>query len=1116
MLRVTPIYGSYGHHPSSLSLALPPSSTLIEYGGVKVLVNVGWNESFLLPPHCAVLRDRHSLFRKRLDDKESYHYPPNLPDVDAIILTDSSLQSLGGLPIYFPSSSVTNTTDDEFRSNIRVGIYATFPTKKMGQMTLYDHHSNISLDGGKVGYTLEDVDSLFSNISSSFTSKSFVHENETNSEHEHNNRGYRTVSTLNYAQTLILNNPITGKPALEITPHRAGHLAGASYYILRRLTDETEVVVAPVFHHAKEKHLDSSTLYKFGTAADVLITCPGGPGGLLGKLYSSYFLPRHNFSNDCVVGLSNSIAGNENSRAVLNPPIVGRDEGELVETILSTLRRGGNVLLPVDASGRVLEILLLLNEHWERHRLKSAYSLAWIGPMTPNILEFARSQLEWMAEPLGAQFDGGKGHPFHFSSVQVCCSVREWENLRIKEGTVENPAVTLASGASLDNGPARDLFLKWFENSDNTIIITDSRHCVLRGNIFENKRKIKGNKNNKENHHLKKFSSISMEMMTGKIINNVVNNNDLKGHILNSFENQGEISSNQVTHEAINKEDRVFPASCISSEEGNNVDLDSTVITCQQIGSSSTSSMDISEHSTASQLLIKWCEAKAAREEMDDIIAVDVYVPKRVPLSGHELAEYLADEESTRLQAEAEEECRAILREVELAKGRLRLNSEDGEMETINAVNSIGENYPRDVQNNPVENSAVGKSAFVLSNTISKDGSKLLHNSLKRPRKINRFDANLFLKFSKPCHMTFEVREEAVGLGQSDSVAKYGIGESLGRVGEILEDDYGIAVRHERFIDIVTGVESCKHALGNSGISDDQQRNGDRDLSGEIEIRKVSQNKELLQNIEDNIECADLSEGKGIIRGINGRPPIKILTVSKHVEVLAEIAFIPLEGRVDAKAARQSIRALQPRQVVILGGGKPPHVDLNQVRKSIGINDEAVLMMDSIRSLFLGKKSIFVPSDGEAIELSVGHAAYSVRLVDTPYMDIQENVQVTGSYEAKLGECSVSLLNCVATGQKVATDGSIVLAPSRLSDYTKQPNVMLSNGEVLLTDLRSELIAQGMKAEYSAHAGYSQLILSGKIIIKKNQSTGKINIEGPLCEEFFIVRSIVCDQYITL
>lgn len=37
-----------------------------------------------------------------------------------------------------------------------------------------------------------------------------------------------------------------------------------------------------------------------------------------------------------------------------------------------------------------------------------------------------------------------------------------------------------------------------------------------------------------------------------------------------------------------------------------------------------------------------------------------------------------------------------------------------------------------------------------------------------------------------------------MGIGQPDSVAKYGIGESVGRSGEVVEDDYGISVKAER------------------------------------------------------------------------------------------------------------------------------------------------------------------------------------------------------------------------------------------------------------------------------------------------------------------------------
>ena len=39
------------------------------------------------------------------------------------------------------------------------------------------------------------------------------------------------------------------------------------------------------------------------------------------------------------------------------------------------------------------------------------------------------------------------------------------------------------------------------------------------------------------------------------------------------------------------------------------------------------------------------------------------------------------------------------------------------------------------------------------------------------------------------------------------------------------------------------------------------------------------------------LEAADLSEGNGIIHGRNNRPPVKLSTESRRVEVLAEITF---------------------------------------------------------------------------------------------------------------------------------------------------------------------------------------------------------------------------------
>jgi hypothetical protein len=73
--------------------------------------------------------------------------------------------------------------------------------------------------------------------------------------------------------------------------------------------------------------------------------------------------------------------------------------------------------------------------------------------------------------------------------------------------------------------------------------------------------------------------------------------------------------------------------------------------------------------------------------------------------------------------------------------------------------------------------------------------------------------------------VTFEVREDAVGIGQKDSTAKFGIGESVGN-SEVLEDDYGIAVIPEHFVDIVTGVDPSKYAGGSGRIGEEVLRRG--------------------------------------------------------------------------------------------------------------------------------------------------------------------------------------------------------------------------------------------------------------------------------------------------
>jgi hypothetical protein len=117
--------------------------------------------------------------------------------------------------------------------------------------------------------------------------------------------------------------------------------------------------------------------------------------------------------------------------------------------------------------------------------------------------------------------------------------------------------------------------------------------------------------------------------------------------------------------------------------------------------------------------------------EMEDSVNVDVLVPRRTPLAGQELQKFLEEEEFARLSKRKQEEEQAMLREVELAKGRLRLGDEQ--------------------QGQHQQTPTLSHDGSIRSKSVSSKGPKIL----VRPKKKSRFDSSLFLKFSKPLHCTY-------------------------------------------------------------------------------------------------------------------------------------------------------------------------------------------------------------------------------------------------------------------------------------------------------------------------------------------------------------------------
>lgn len=234
---------------------------------------------------------------------------------------------------------------------------------------------------------------------------------------------FEKITQLKYNQSVQLKGKGQG---LTITPLPAGHMLGGT--IWRIVKDgEEDIVYAVDYNHKKERHLNGCDIEKISRPS-LLIT---------DAFNATYSQQRRRL----------------------------RDE-QLMTNILTTLRGSGNVLVCVDTAGRVLELAHMVDQLWSnKDSGLLAYSLALLNNVAFNVVEFAKSQIDWMSEKLMNMMRDQRNNPFQFRHLKLCHSMAEVNK-------VPAPKVVLASMPDMECGFARELFLQWCSNPKNSVILT--------------------------------------------------------------------------------------------------------------------------------------------------------------------------------------------------------------------------------------------------------------------------------------------------------------------------------------------------------------------------------------------------------------------------------------------------------------------------------------------------------------------------------------------------------------------------------------------------------------------------------------------------------------------
>ncbi|KAK8236932.1 beta-lactamase-like protein [Phyllosticta capitalensis] len=421
----------------------PASQSLLELdGGIKILVDVGWDETF--------------------DVEKLKELERQIPTLSVILLTHATTAHLGAFAHcckHFPLFT-------------RIPIYATTPVISLGRTLLQDLYASTPLASSIIPESaLADSAYSFPALQSGNNPNILLQ-----SPSPEEIAGYFSlIHPLKYSQPhqplpSPFSPPLNG---LTITAYSAGHTLGGTIWHLQHGLES--IVYAVDWNQARE-HVLSGAAWLGGS----------GAGGA-----------------EVIEQLRRPTAMVCSSRGAERVALAGgrqkRDE-ILLEMLKDTIAKGGSVLIPSDSSARMLELAYLLESTWQADSSPFGNASLYLASRTCGAtMRYTRSMLEWMDEGIVREFEaasGGQGPeenkrtrapqglnkgrdakddlkkptaPFDFKHLRLLERKTQVNRMLATEG----PKVILASDVSLEWGFSKEALRTLAADNRNLVVLTE-------------------------------------------------------------------------------------------------------------------------------------------------------------------------------------------------------------------------------------------------------------------------------------------------------------------------------------------------------------------------------------------------------------------------------------------------------------------------------------------------------------------------------------------------------------------------------------------------------------------------------------------------------------------
>ncbi|KAK7695750.1 hypothetical protein QCA50_000387 [Cerrena zonata] len=396
------------------------------------------------------------------------------PDIDLVLLSHGDLAHSGLYPYAYA------------RWGLKAPAYTTLPVQAMGRIAATEDVEGVrdeeEVDDEKPSEEPETEEAQPDGGDEMKTDPTPVEERTLNKKVRKHiatlqevHDAFDSLNVLRYSQPCHLQGKCQG---ITIIPFNAGHTLGGTIWKIRSPTAGT-MLYAVDMNHMRERHLDGTVLMR---------SSAGGSAGVFESLLRPDLLITD-------AERANVTAARRKDR-----------DAALLDCISSALSSRNSVLMPCDASTRVLELLVLLDQHWNYSRLK--YPICLLSRTGREMLTFVRSMMEWLGgtiskEDVGVDATdnkGGKGGKRKrpdddgdedaLGAFALRFKHLEFFNTPaalLQTYSTKDPKLILAVPATLSHGPSRALFAEFAETPDNVVLLTGKSEPGTLGRILFDK-----------------------------------------------------------------------------------------------------------------------------------------------------------------------------------------------------------------------------------------------------------------------------------------------------------------------------------------------------------------------------------------------------------------------------------------------------------------------------------------------------------------------------------------------------------------------------------------------------------------------------------------------------